>query len=84
MLSSDLAKGDYVRFDHPYGSTGKVCYHEALFIVVEWVYGRDKRDEVVRASTTYYAENLLPLKKITEQEYLAVRDSCFNANASTT
>lgn len=82
MLASELVEDDFVRFDHPQGSTGKIVYNEGQRIVVEWVYGRDAYDQVVRASTTYYAEKLLPLRKISEQEYLAVRDCRFNANAS--
>lgn len=82
MLASELVEGDFVRFDHPQGSTGKIIHMDRQRIVVEWIYGRDACDQIVRASTTYYAEKLLPLRKISEQEYLAVRDCRFNANAS--
>lgn len=80
MRSDDVfAVGDYVRFDAPNGSTGKVVFaddHAAACprVVVEWVYGRDVHNEVMTGCSTYYKTAKYELKKITQAEYEAVRD----------
>lgn len=70
MTAPSFSIGAFVRFNHLNGSTGKVIENQDGWVVVEWVYGKDKRGELMTGRSRFHqprAEH--ELLETTEEEY---------------
>jgi hypothetical protein len=69
--------GDKVQYNAATGSIGEVEYIREYegrsFYYVRWVYGRDVHGEIMTATSGNMCEH--ELKQVTEEEYVAMRDS---------
>lgn len=71
--------GDYIQYNHVNGSVGTVVgvrddgpFKAKPHYYVQYVYGRDKRGEIMKESGGLLSPE--QLRSITEAEYLAIRD----------
>ncbi len=60
--------GDFVKFDNPHGSTGKVTgvrtdgpFADKPLYYVEWAFGRDVRGGRMTGKSSVYSEQLVPI-----------------------
>lgn len=61
--------GDFVKYNRPNGSIGKIIdVNHPYHVCVQWVYGKDKLEELMVAHSNCLRQDLVP---ITEQEYVA-------------
>lgn len=74
LLSPHLGIGNFVKFNSPAGSVGKITgVHSTIpnYFYVEWVYGRDKNGDVIKSSASVLNSEITI---ISAAQYNTIRD----------
>ena len=80
-MTDDIKEGDYVRFAHSNGSTGKVIKvrDDTGTLYVEWVYGRDAHGGIVHATSS--GVRPLEVVKVSVTDYQNAANRRFNSGS---